>query len=86
MRAVFAACAEGSLKEQLERLPVICRFQYTSVAEFVLNIIDPVLANYQSAVGQTYPQTNGAVCMCMCTCVCWRRGRRLMCICMCMCM
>ncbi|CAM9898423.1 unnamed protein product, partial [Ectocarpus sp. 6 AP-2014] len=52
---------EGSLKEQMERLPVICRFQYTSVAEFVLNIIDPVLANYQSAVGQqAYPQTNGA--------------------------
>ncbi|CAM9597271.1 unnamed protein product, partial [Hapterophycus canaliculatus] len=52
--------AEGSLKEQLERLPVICRFQYTAVAEFVLGIIDPVLANYQSAVGPAYPQTNGA--------------------------
>ncbi|CAM9531901.1 unnamed protein product, partial [Laminaria digitata] len=50
---------EGSLKEQLERLPVICRFQYTAVAEFVLNIVDPVLASYQSAVAQ-FPQSNGA--------------------------
>ncbi|CAM9433954.1 unnamed protein product [Ascophyllum nodosum] len=51
---------EGSLKEQLERLPVICRFQYTAVAEYVLNIIDPVLANYQSAVGVYPPQANGS--------------------------
>lgn len=58
---IVCVCAEGSLKEQLERLPVICRFQYTNVAEFVLSIIDPVLANYQSAVGPTFPQTNGAV-------------------------
>lgn len=52
--------SDGSLKEQLERLPVICRFQYSHVAEFVRNIIDPILAQYQAAVGQ-YPQTNGSV-------------------------
>ena len=52
--------SEGSLKEQLERLPAICRFQYTAVAEYVLNIVDPVLASYQSAVAQ-FPQSNGAV-------------------------
>ena len=40
---------------------MICRFQYTNVAEFVLSIIDPVLANYQSAVGPAFPQTNGTV-------------------------
>ena len=58
--ALFPFRLEGSLKEQLERLPVICRFQYTAVAEFVLNIVDPVLASYQSAVAQ-FPQSNGAV-------------------------
>ena len=40
---------------------MICRFQYTAVAEYVLNIIDPVLANYQSAVGVYPPQANGSV-------------------------
>ena len=56
---LFLLRSEGSLKEQLERLPVICRFQYTAVAEFVLNIVDPVLASYQSVA--QFPLSNGAV-------------------------
>lgn len=54
---------------------MICRFQYTNVAEFVLSIIDPVLANYQSAVGPAFPQTNGAVRPCFSWRMCAGRGK-----------
>lgn len=41
---------DGSLKEQLDRLPVICRFQYGAVANMILNKFDPLLNNYREAI------------------------------------
>jgi exportin-7 len=38
---------DGSLKEQLDRLPVICRFQYGSVANMILNKFDPLMSTYR---------------------------------------
>ena len=42
---------DGSLKEQLDRLPVICRFKYGEVAQFILNKFDPLLNQYRQALG-----------------------------------
>lgn len=44
---------EGSLKEQLDRLPVICRFQYGAVANTILNKFDPLLNQYRELVSST---------------------------------
>ena len=41
---------DGSLKEQLDRLPVICRFQYSAVAQTILEKFDPLLSQYQEVV------------------------------------
>jgi exportin-7 len=41
---------EGSLKEQLERLPIICLFQYSSVASYLMSFLDPILRAYQDKV------------------------------------
>jgi len=41
---------EGSLKEQLDRLPVICRFQYEQVANIILAKFDPLLSQYREAM------------------------------------
>ncbi|CAM9433151.1 unnamed protein product, partial [Chrysoparadoxa australica] len=41
---------EGSLKEQLDRLPVICRCQYSLTAQFLLSLFDPIMAQYQEVV------------------------------------
>ena len=41
---------EGSLKEQLDRLPVICRFQYRNVATKILNKYDALLIQYRQAL------------------------------------
>lgn len=41
---------DGSLKEQLDRLPVICRFQYGSVANMILNKFDPLMNQYRDVV------------------------------------
>lgn len=38
---------DGSLKEQLDRLPVICRFQYGPIANYILAKYDPLLAKYR---------------------------------------
>jgi len=38
---------DGSLKEQLDRLPVICRFQYGPVGNKILSKFDPLLSQYQ---------------------------------------
>eukprot|EP00957_Ditylum_brightwellii_P040912 3097510-Ditylum_brightwellii.AAC.1 len=38
---------DGSLKEQLDRLPVICRFQYGPVANIILTKFDPLLSSYR---------------------------------------
>eukprot|EP00429_Kryptoperidinium_foliaceum_P009915 CAMPEP_0176004324 /NCGR_PEP_ID=MMETSP0120_2-20121206/1634_1 /TAXON_ID=160619 /ORGANISM="Kryptoperidinium foliaceum, Strain CCMP 1326" /LENGTH=1115 /DNA_ID=CAMNT_0017337001 /DNA_START=172 /DNA_END=3520 /DNA_ORIENTATION=+ len=43
---------EGSLKEQMDRLPVICRFQYGPVAQMILGKFDPLLAQYQDLMGR----------------------------------
>jgi len=41
---------DGSLREQLDRLPVICRFQYGSVANMILNKFDPLMSQYREIV------------------------------------
>lgn len=41
---------DGSLKEQLDRLPIICRFQYGSVATMIINKLDPLLIQYREVV------------------------------------
>jgi exportin-7 len=41
---------DGSLKEQLDRLPVICRFQYGPVANMILNKLDPLMSQYREIV------------------------------------
>ena len=38
---------EGSLREQLDRLPIICRFQYAPVANMILSRFDPLLQQYR---------------------------------------
>ena len=38
---------DGSLKEQLDRLPVICRFQFGAVASSILNKFDPLMSQYR---------------------------------------
>ncbi|EEC50702.1 predicted protein [Phaeodactylum tricornutum CCAP 1055/1] len=43
---------DGSLKEQLDRLPIICRFQYGTVANLILNKFDPLLNSYQDIVAK----------------------------------
>jgi len=41
---------EGSLREQLDRLPIICRFNYEPVADHLLSKLDPLLSQYQEVV------------------------------------
>lgn len=41
---------EGSLKEQLDRLPVIYRFEYSSFAQYALAIFDPILLQYEDTI------------------------------------
>ena len=41
---------DGSLKEQLDRLPVICRFQYGPVGNKLLSKFDPLLNQYQEVL------------------------------------
>lgn len=41
---------DGSLKEQLDRLPSICRFNYGPVASFILAKFDPLLSQYQELI------------------------------------
>ncbi|KAL7575724.1 hypothetical protein ACA910_003058 [Epithemia clementina (nom. ined.)] len=41
---------DGSLKEQLDRLPVICRFQYGPVANLILAKFDPLMTQYRDIV------------------------------------
>jgi exportin-7 len=41
---------EGSLREQLDRMPVICRFQYAPVANNILSKFDPLLNQYKELI------------------------------------
>eukprot|EP00339_Tiarina_fusa_P025551 CAMPEP_0117081488 /NCGR_PEP_ID=MMETSP0472-20121206/57423_1 /TAXON_ID=693140 ORGANISM="Tiarina fusus, Strain LIS" /NCGR_SAMPLE_ID=MMETSP0472 /ASSEMBLY_ACC=CAM_ASM_000603 /LENGTH=1120 /DNA_ID=CAMNT_0004809417 /DNA_START=198 /DNA_END=3560 /DNA_ORIENTATION=+ len=43
---------DGSLKEQMDRLPVICRFQYAPVAQMILGKFDPLLAQYRDLMAR----------------------------------
>jgi exportin-7 len=43
---------DGSLKEQMDRLPVICRFQYAPVAQMILAKFDPLLAQYRDLMAR----------------------------------
>mmetsp|Transcript_42128 Transcript_42128/g.76004 ORF Transcript_42128/g.76004 Transcript_42128/m.76004 type:complete len:1110 (+) Transcript_42128:281-3610(+) len=42
---------DGSLMEQLDRLPTICRFQYNSVATILVAKFDPLLDKYRELMG-----------------------------------
>lgn len=42
---------EGSLKEQMERLPVIARLQYDTVAQFLLQMFEQSLTLYEQCIG-----------------------------------
>lgn len=43
---------EGALKEQLERLPVLCRFRYQEIAQFVIEGFDTTTARYRDVLGR----------------------------------
>ena len=38
---------DGSLKEQLDRIPTLCRFQYATVANLIFIQFDPLLSQYR---------------------------------------
>ena len=40
---------EEQLSDQMDSLPYLCRFQYADTAEFLLGLLDPRLAQYQSS-------------------------------------
>jgi exportin-7 len=42
---------DGSLMEQMDRLPTICRFQYNSVATIIIAKFDPLLTKYRELMG-----------------------------------
>ena len=42
--------ADGALIEQLERLPILCRFQYAPIARVIASLFDPALAQYQEVL------------------------------------
>jgi exportin-7 len=50
---------EGSLKEQMDRLPVIARLQYDTVAQYLLSVFEQALISYDQginlAAGQLKP-------------------------------
>jgi exportin-7 len=41
---------EGSLKEQMERLPVIARLQYDTVAQYLLSMFEQSLTHYEQGI------------------------------------
>lgn len=43
---------DGSLQEQLDRLPTICRYQYNPVATKILGKFDPLLNQYKDLLGR----------------------------------
>ena len=43
---------DGSLREQLDRLPVICRFQYTAVAQLILTKFDALMGQYRTVLDE----------------------------------
>lgn len=49
---------DGSLKEQLDRLPVLCRFKYAQVANSILNKFDPLLNQYRQALNHIGTSTS----------------------------
>ncbi len=44
---------EGSLREQMERLPVIARLQYDTVAQYLLSMFEQALSMYEQGVAMT---------------------------------
>ena len=42
---------DGSLMEQMDRLPTICRFQYNSVATIIVGKFEPLLEKYRELMG-----------------------------------
>ena len=42
---------DGSLMEQMDRLPSIVRFQYSAVTNIILGKFDPILSKYQELMG-----------------------------------
>jgi len=50
---------EGSLREQMDRLPVICRFQYGAVAGIILNKFDALLGQYRTLLATEQQASTG---------------------------
>ncbi len=50
---------EGSLGEQLERLPVITRFEYSTSGHFILSLFDPAFKGYEDALQVLMSGTTG---------------------------
>lgn len=46
--------SEGSLKEQLDRLPLIFRFQYHQMVGFLIEQLDPLIQKYQDFLHQQF--------------------------------
>ena len=44
---------EGSLREQMDRLPVIARLQYDTVAQYLITLFEQVLTMYQDLANST---------------------------------
>lgn len=40
----------GNVMEQLDKLPIICHFQYRSLGDFMLSIFDPLISQYAEAI------------------------------------
>jgi len=49
---------EGSLKEQLEKLPTLCRFLYADTAKVILERFDAIKSRYQQLGGATNTSAN----------------------------
>ena len=52
---------EGSLREQMDRLPVIARLQYDTVAQYLITLFEQALTMYQEITATTAAQGIAAV-------------------------
>lgn len=49
---------EGSLREQMERLPIIARLQFETIAQYFVNIFEQTLKLYEQACGALLQNSN----------------------------
>ena len=53
---------EEQLQDQLDSLPYLCRFQYEKTSDFLIAVMDPVIAGYQEAAKPGAPRSPDDVC------------------------